>query len=670
MDTESPQLRLSILAITAVSLFGALFARLWFLQVMSAPQFQDVAAANRERIIYEEAPRGRILDRNGRVLVDNRTSLVLAVDVRNKDLAKPEKKTELVTRVAKELTRVGIPTKARTLERRLDDKQYNPLTPIPLAVDIPEELQVYLAEHPEDFPGVVVRRESLRNYVNEKIASHVLGYVGRINEVELADKEGTSAEPKVNLKHYEPDSPIGKTGVEAVYEDELRGTPGVRRVEIDRFGRVVRTLSYTVPVAGNDVQLSLDSELQVLAEKTLALQLNQVRGEYASNAQIRHTPAGSVVVTDPRTGDVLAMASYPTFDPEEFATGISQERYDELTKGKASENPLVNRAISGLYAPGSTFKLVTAYGAMESGLIPPNFSYNDPGTYVISRCSLACDRKNAGTPPRAWGPVSIAKALTVSSDVFFYHLGDEFFWEKPTYGDGIQSAARSFGFGSKSGIDLPGEVAGVVPDAAYVRKLYDSMPPEDQKFGSPEFKLGDSVNLAIGQGYLLVTPLQLVDSYAAFANGGTLQRPRVATRILKPAGDPADPNAVVRTIEPTAASEFPLPAEIREPIRQGLRGVTKTNLDGTAGNAFTDFDQDAFPLISKTGTAQVDGKTDYALFVSCGPDPAARFCMSVVLEEAGFGGEVAAPIARRIYNHIVGAPADEWQPGAAVGNID
>ncbi len=670
MDTDSPQLRLGILAITALSLFGALFARLWYLQVMAAPTFQDVATQNRERLIYEEPRRGRILDREGRVLVDNRTSLVLAVNVNDPALAKTDQKTALLRSVAQELTRIGKPTKVAGLERRLNDTQYNPLTPIPLAIDIPEELQIHVAEHPEAFPGVEIRRESVRAYPNGGIAAQVLGYVGRIGGSELQARKGTDTEPLDDPKRYQPDSPYGKAGVELVYENDLRGTPGVRRVEVDVKGRVVRTVEYVAPTAGNDVQLTIDTELQKLAEDTLSRQLDTVRGVLTTSG-VRRAPAGSVVLTDPRNGGVIAMASYPTYHPEEFVNGISSERYAAITGGKDTENPFINRAIAGQYAPASTFKLVSAYAALQSGMITAATSYGDPGFYDLRNCTTGakgCQKTNA--EEKANGTISLPTALTVSSDVFFYNVGDTFYWEASKYGDGLQSAARSFGFGTETGIDLPGETDGVVPDPAYRQRLYDRMSPEEQKNGSPVWVPGNTVDIAVGQGFTLATPLQIANAYATFANGGNLHQPRVAARVLKPAGDPSDPNAVVRSLDPRVTFTLPLPASTADPIREGLRNVPEWRFQGTAGSAFKGFDSSAYPLIGKTGTAEVPPKADFALFAGCGPDPRAELCIAIVMEEAGFGGEVAAPVARRIFDHASGQDElpgyEPWNAGIAV----
>ncbi len=658
MESESPRLRLSILAIIVVSLFGALFARLWYLQVMAAPQFQDVAAANRERVIYEEAPRGRILDRNGRVIVDNRTSLVVTASPRQLDQS--GHRNDVLLRLATALTDAGTPTKVATLERRLNDKQYSPLQPIPVAIDIPEALEVELAERAEDFPGVEVTRESVRAYPNGPLAAHVVGYVGRISEQELEARMGTKDNPKEADKPYQPDSDIGKAGVERTFEDDLRGQPGVRRIEIDAKGTPIRTIDYTPPRSGNDLQLTIDLDIQANAEATLSAQLDAIKGGVTREGT-KTAQAGSLAAVDPRNGEVLAMASFPTYDPAEFVNGISTERYAQLTGGDAADNPFPNRAIAGEYAPGSTFKLVTAYGGLDRGLVTASSPFYDGG------CLRVGDRDFCNAGKVAHGAVPMPRALTVSSDVYFYSLGQRFWNQRDEYGDGIQSAARGFGFGTATGVQLPGESAGIIPDPEYKRKLWEALPPDQQRKGDPNWYPGDNVNLAIGQGYVLATPLQLANAYATFVNHGQHHQPNIALRVLIPAGDPTDPRSVVKSFEPRVDHTVDLPDNVFEPVHEGLIGVASSR-EGTAYDAFRGFDLKSFPVFSKTGTAQVQGKADNALFVACGPDPAYRICVSAVLEQAGFGGEAAAPVVRRVLEPLAGQAQSDWKPGVVRGN--
>lgn len=651
METESPRLRLSILGLVAVSLFGALFARLWYLQVMAAPELQVAAQANAVRVVAEEAPRGRILDAKGEVIVDNRTSLVVTVKRQDLPPAGPDREG-LLLRLAETLTDFGVPTKVSALEHRIADPQFDQLQPVPVAIDVPEELFIYLAERADEFPSVDVRRESVRWYRQGSTAAHLLGYVGPISEAEYEALKGDD-----KPKPYQPDSQVGKGGVEYTFEAELRGTPGIRTIEVDAKNRPIRTVSYTPPVPGNDIQLTIDLSIQRSAEQSLAEQLGEVRGRRDGEHRL-NAPAGASVVLDPRDGSVLALASFPTYNPEEFVNGISSTRYAQLRD--APDTPLLDRTIQGLYAPGSTFKPVTAHAAMTRGMIDARTSYNDQGVYRLSTTSF----RNSGG---ANGPTNVEKSLRVSSNVFYAWLGDRFYSESATFGDGIQDSARQFGFGSPTGIQLLGERGGVIPNAAYKEELYNSLPPEQQANGDPRWYPGDNVNVAVGQGDVLVSPLQLASAYSAIANSGTVYQPRIVSRVLRYKSDPNDPASTVRVVEPVVKSQFPFPPEVRDPIVAGLVGAT-SGTGGTATSTFRGFDQTFFRIAGKTGTAEVNGKANTSVFAAFAPVDAPRFVAVAVLEESGYGAQAAAPAVRRIFEPLAGfsvTDADDIQAGTS-----
>jgi penicillin-binding protein 2 len=640
MEHESPRLRLSILGIVALSLFGALFARLWYLQVMAAPEYKVEAQANRVRTVTEEAPRGRVLDVKGRVIVDNRTSRVVTVDPVELRSVSAEDQEALKLRLAETLTAFGVPTKVSTIDRRLNDTQFSPLQPIPVAIDVPEELQLYLAERADEFPAVQVERQSVRNYPEGSTAAHLLGYVGRISKEEYDARKGDD-----QPKPYQPDSPIGKGGVEQAYEDELRGKPGVRKIEVDAENRPIRTIEYTPPEPGNDIQLTVDLDVQKMAEQALREQLEATRGgrQRDSSRAVLKAPAGSVVVLDPRNGGVVAMASYPTYDPVEFVNGISESRYAQLVGGAEVDNPLINRAIQGQYAPGSTFKPITAYGAMTKGLITANTYYTDNKVYEIP----------GGEPfnsPRAHGSVNVPQALTVSSDVYFYWIGHNFYRQRDTLGNGLQDTARAFGLGATSGIPLVGEQTGLIIDPETKLRLHEENP---DGFPYADWFPGDDIQGAIGQNIILVTPLQLANAYATVGNGGTLYQPQLVWRVLKPNSDPNDPASVVRVVEPVAKAQLPMPPEVRDPIVEGLVGVTNSR-GGTAYGTFAGFDQDNFQLAAKTGTAQVAGKADTSVFAGFAPAGGPQYAFAAFLEESGFGSDAAAPVMRRVLELVSG----------------
>ncbi len=657
MDTASPRLRMSLLGVVVIGCFAALFARLWYLQVIEAPQLTVVATQNRTREIAVEAPRGRILDAKGHVLVDNRTSLVVTID-RN-ELRKVADRDAVVSNLAGLLTQYSTPTKVDSIERRLADLQYDDLQPVPIAVDVTPELMIYLAEHGEDYPSVSVEPEWVRTYNYPGVAGNVLGYVGRISAKALETAQPGVDPDTGTIKTYQPDSNIGLAGIEATYEDDLRGTPGIETIEIDSKNRPVRTQSVQPPKPGDDVQLNIDIDTQIRAEDSLRGQLDAIRGTKQNDGKfVRKAQAGSAVVLDPNNGAVIALATYPSYDPSDFVNGISQARYDQL-KNTEGVNALIDRSITGQYEPGSTFKLVTATAAVNNGIITGSTPYNDTGKFELGDRAEDVKRNSGGAVN---GYISLPRAITVSSDTFFYNLGARMD-ETPD----IQNTAAAYGFDAPTGIDLPNEESGYVYTKEEKEALHDKYPkayPNDTTWYT-----GDNVNLAIGQAMVAVTPLQLARAYGTFSNGGTVYEPHVAARVMhsgaaeRPLTDP-DQTGVLRTIEPVVKSQVDLPPSTWDPIHQGLAGVT-TDKNGTAFGAFLGFDQRAFPIVGKTGTAQVDGKADTSVFASYGPDGGTRYAVAAILEESGFGSQAAAPVVRHLYEFLAGQEATDF--GVIVG---
>lgn len=619
MTADTSRLRLAVLGVVATSLFAALTARLWYLQVLDTAEFRVAAEANQVRLVYEPAPRGRILDREGRVLVDNRV-----VDVLTLSRVEAQDHPDVLPRVAALL---GVP-KEEIVDRIIDPK-FSPYRPVPLAIDVPEDKIVYIREHQEDFPGVDNSQVTSRIYPHGSLAAHVLGYVGEIT-TELEDRRDEG---------YRLGDDIGKTGVERSLEEYLRGDAGVTKLEVDSKGRRLRTLGQVAPVQGDDVQLTIDLDMQRLAEESLAQGLQAAKQHWdGDQKKLFAATAGAVVVLDPNDGSVLAMASHPTYDPGAFIDGISDPTWAALND-PANHLPLNNRAIQGQYAPGSTFKLVTAIAALRDGVIQPSTTILDEGKIRIGDRTF----RNAGSHP--WGRVDLVRALAVSSDVYFYDIGYKFWTSRAKFGDGMQDVARELGFGARTGINLPYEAVGRVPTPESRRKLHEQNP---EGWPNPDWFGGDNVNLAIGQGEMIATPLQMASAYAAVANGGTVYQPRLAAQTLRPDGELSE------DLNPRAVRQLNL-GEVRGPIIAGLRGAV-ANGDGTAHAAFAGFSSMA--AAGKTGTAQVFGKQDTALFVGMAPVPDPKYVISVVLEEGGFGGETAAPIARRIFAGLAGEPPE------------
>jgi penicillin-binding protein 2 len=651
VNNDNPRLRLGILGIVIVSLFAALFARLWYLQVMATKEFKHAAAALQTRTILQEAPRGRILDRNGIVLVDNRISVIVTVD--GKKLTDVQKRdlnsyNALLDRLATEITRYmpDQPIDRAFLERRMADKRFSPYLPVPVVDDVPKPLELYLAEHHDMFDDVVsVKQTTIRSYPLGRTASHVLGYVGAITQEEL-DVRTT------NTKTYSLGDEIGKTGVERTYEDDLRGTPGRQVLEVDAKGNTVRELTHVAPVAGDDLYLTIDANVQAITEQALRDELTNAHNRRNKDGSYNAAPAGASVLIDPNNGQVIAMASYPDFDPAEFTRPIPSDRWEQLNDPNLFF-PLNNRALQGQYAPGSTFKLVTALAGLRTGAISPATTLNDTGVFNVPGCSgEQCSFTNSGGTKH--GTVNLRRALTVSSDVYFYSLGSQFWGNRSTFGDPIQATAQDLGFGSETGIPLPGEQTGFVYTPDTLKQIHEKYPLD---YPNGDWFTGNNIQLAIGQNVVAVTPLQLANAYATLANGGTLYSPNIALKVQRPTGE------LVRSIEPRVLHQVQMPPEVRDPLMEGFTGAVNSP-EGTAYGAFRGFPN--WQVAGKTGTAQVTGKTDTALFVGMGPAEAPAFVGGAVLEESGFGATAAAPVIRRVFQSL----ADPFQaPTVGPGGV-
>lgn len=658
VEEDAGRLRLRMFAFVALILFGALFTRLWYLQGIDSESFRAEAETNVLREVFQEAPRGRILDRAGRVLVDNQTVDVVTIDKSVLEDLDVDAQEQMFYDLSVAVSRSGRLTKVEAIRREVQSAEYGPFDVIPVAIDVDQKLLVYLGERPTQFPGVEVVSRTVRRYPFGPLASHLLGYVGPVTLEEL-QAANARIEPEASApKTYQLSDEIGKTGVERVFEDALRGVPGVRYLEVDNRGEVIgeRSEFSRPPVPGADLYLTIDIDLQALTEERLAVGLDSARGGAAAPGEgALNAPAGAAVAVDPRDGALLAMASYPTYDPAEFVNGISTAQFDLLTSPD-NFSPILNRAIQGSYAPGSTFKLVTALAALEEGLLGPTSIIDearggriyDTGTYVYSRCQddfEAADTCEFTSPFEGERTLGLGEALAVSSDVFFYKLGGEGFFQLPAGPDGdegIQRKAREFGLGNSTGIQLSYERAGAVPDRDY----FDALAAEGVflRDGS-QWYAGDTVQLAIGQGDLLVTPTQLANLYATFANGGRLHQINVAQKIVQPDG-------TVQEFGPRVLRDIDIPTRDYAEVMAGLEGVTRPG--GTAGAVFAGFPMNEWSPAGKTGTAQVRTLADTSLFVGYGPTnlEESEIAVAVVLEEAGFGSDAAAPVVRQILEPV------------------
>jgi penicillin-binding protein 2 len=646
---EGSRTRLTVLGIVVMFLFSALFTRLWFLQVAESTGYTAAATENRVRVVYEPALRGQILDRNGRPLVTNEP-----VDVVTFDRSAPLSDDETTLVYARLADALDLPVK-EVKQRVENNTQVSQYAPIPVQIPVSQETRTYIEEHRPEFPGVDVKTMAVRKYPNGTLAAHLLGYVSEINGDELKEHTGEG---------YRQGDIIGKDGVEKMFESVLRGKPRRLELSVDNNNNVVGVVKDRPAVPGKDVQLTIDLDVQRIAEESLAQGMDGARAyrNVSDTSRYENFRAGgaSTVVLDSTDGSVVAMASAPTFDPGEFVGGISVEAFQKYKDNP--NNPLLNRAIQGQYAPGSTFKLITSIAGLETGQLDPNFGFYDEG------CIEIADREfcNAGDKPH--NTVDLPRALTVSSDVYFYDLGRDMWQRYNTWyqvekdgqegsedelrkGYAIQDTARKYGFGERTGIGLAGEAEGRIPDQEWKADFNQDVadPIEREQFSA--WLPGDSVNLAVGQGDLLVTPLQLASAYLTFVDGGTHYTPRLASAILEPGTGTDQPPVPFRALPAQSVKKVEIAPGVRDPIMAGLVGAVEGN--GTAKDVFGDYALGS--LAGKTGTAEVPPKQDTSLFVGItNVDTGPRYVVTTVVEEAGFGSAVAAPISRRIIDALFG----------------
>jgi penicillin-binding protein 2 len=634
--------RLVVIGVVVVALFAGLLTRLWFLQVAGGEKLAVAAQQQRDHQVSVPSLRGAILDAKGRVLAETVLTTSLTVD---RQALTTSTRADLVEKLSGFL---GVPPEE--IERRLDSKQYAPFERVPVTTALTQEQFVHFSEHAREFPGTKLDTTPRRVYHHGASASHVLGYVGRINDDELA------ARPHEN---YELDDLIGKEGIELTYETELRGEPGIDTIEVDNRGQVTGETTKRAPVPGHDVQLSVDIDAQRVAEESLQQGIDGASSVVSPDTGNYYRPtSGAVVVLDARTGQVVAMASAPTFDPNDFVGGTSDRYFDDPS------SPLINRALSP-YAPGSTFKSFASIAMLQYGIRSADETFYDEGCFEFG--NKEDTRCNAGED--AYGIVDLPRALTVSSDVYYYNVGNEF-WNRYTrdeggdeapahpVGYGMQDSARTFGFDAPTGIELPGDQRGRIPDLAFRRSINDcEADPE-----SCVWRRGDSASLAVGQGDVLVTPLQLANAYAAFANGGRLYSPQLLASVREPrAGLPeGEMGNEIRLAQPTVKADTALDPAARGSILAGLHGVVNDG-EGTAYAAFLTYEGPT--VVGKTGTAQVNGKNDtswFAAITNPDGDPALpQYVVVAMVEEGGFGANVAAPIVRRMIDHLNGNPTPE-----------
>jgi penicillin-binding protein 2 len=573
-----------VLAVVVV--FFILFVRLLYLQVIKGHELRFLSENNRIRLIKNPAPRGMILDRKGRVLVDSRPAFDVVVTSEDVDDLQglSQKLSQLLHLSPDEIV------------DKIEHRDTPPYQPIPIKKDISWEELSSLKMHRLDLPGVNIQIEPIRTYPYGALAAHILGYGGEISKEELADQ-----------KEYQMGDWVGKSGVELMWEKYLRGIDGGRQVEVDAAGKEVRLLKEVQPVPGRNLYLTIDLDLQRYGEELLGKK------------------SGVIIAMDPLTGEILAFCSSPSFQPALFAEGISAQEWRKLAADPS--HPLQNRGIQGLYPPGSVFKIVTGAAGLEEGVITPDTQFHCTGTYFLGSRAYQCWRAGG----HGW--IKYYRALVESCDVYFYNVGARLGIER------LSRYAEGFGLGRITGIDLPDEKAGLVPTEAW----------KQERFGGSWYP-GETISTAIGQSYLLVTPLQLVNMVSAIANGGALLKPQIAKRV-----EDLD-KKIVEEYPPRQIGKLPISAKTLEELRVAMVGVTKED-SGTGRGARIE----GMEIAGKTGTAQVvrlRGERpraeympyefrDHAWFVAY---VAAHTPLAVVVlvEHGGHGGAAAVPLAREM----------------------
>ncbi|MEA2346257.1 MAG: penicillin-binding protein 2 [Thermoleophilaceae bacterium] len=594
--TPQLALRVAIIGGVALALFAIVFFRLWYLQVLSGDKYLAQANANQIREIKIAAPRGEIVDRNGDPMVENRVSM--AVKIAPNEL--PPKGSADRKQLFSNLSKVLDLDPGKMSHDVNQQFKLLPFSAATVKQDVDLNVVQYVLEHQDSLPGITIERVFLRSYPEGTTGAHLFGTVGEVNQEELDSKD---------YQDVTAGDRVGKSGVEQEYDKYLRGVNGASRVQVDAAGHYISTGAPKEPVQGKTLKLAIDLNTQRVGQRALS--------EFAP------TGKGAFVVMDIRNGEILAMGSAPSFDPNQFSRVVTPKQYEALTSDENGA-PLLNRATLGTYPTGSTFKLITATAALESGAITADATINDPGEITIG------DQKftNAGGEPN--GTVNMVTALQVSSDVYFYALGARMNEAKV---DGpLQQWAERYGIGRDTGIDLPPESPGLLPTPEWRNQLF-----KDGQTDRP-WSIGDNVQLAVGQGDLQANPLQMAVAYAALANGGTVVTPHLAEQV-----EGAD-GRVLQEIEFPAQRQIPIAPATQATILDGLRKAA-TQPGGTSYDVFKDF---PVPICGKTGTAERPPHGDQSWYIALAPCPGPQYVVAVTIEDGGFGAEAAAPAARQI----------------------
>jgi penicillin-binding protein 2 len=622
--TPALALRVGVLGAVALIVFAILFLRLWSLQVLSGDEYLNAAQNNQLRLVQVEAPRGPILDRHGRTVVSNVAGIAVRLWVG--DLPK-EGRYDLIRRLAQ-----VVDVSPMALAREVDEGRSDPLTPITVKTSVGEAQRDYLLEHQSEFPGVEIASVFLRDYEYSTLAAHVLGHVGEISPEELK---------RLRKDGYRGGDRIGKAGIEGAYDTYLRGKDGLAQIRVDSLGNQVSDLELRrEKTPGYALRLTLDIRLQRAAEAALQHGIN-----LAHQNDNRAANGGAIVAMDPRDGGILALASAPTFKPSVYVGNVDAEKLAPLVEADAAReanSPGLNRALAGLYPPGSTWKPVTALAAMQEHVV---------GAYDSLQCKPVAYYGLDKHAFRNWNPytnrpMTVAEALAESCDTYFYEIGDRFYQRGSDGRVRMQQWARKFGFGAPTGLDIGGEEEGLLPTPDWRWKTFES---DWDRAWNP----GDSIQLSIGQKDLLVTPLQMTAFYAMLANGGNVVTPHLVSNVEQ-TGAKGSPRVVVRRFAPRLPRSSSVDPGALLAVRDGLYRATHASA-GTSSGVFGNY---GIPISGKTGTAEkvvplpgypADHQEDQSWWCGWGPSEEARIVVCALIENGGHGSTAAAPAALEVF---------------------
>lgn len=574
--------------IISVLVIAVLIGRAAYLQIYQGEYYAGLADGNRIRIVPSMAPRGTFYDRNGELLVTNRPGFSVSLLPLTAPIS-----DDVIDRLSDLL-------KVPTDEIKTKIAGHSGFNPIRIKTDVTPDIVSIIEEQKSQYPGVVIEVTPIRDYILKQEGAHTFGYVSEINDTELE---------KMKDEGYKSGDIIGKFGLEKVYDKELRGENGGQQVEVDVSGKPVQILGRKEPIPGDDLELTIDINLQQAAEKAVDEQLTQIGAHVAA-----------AVVMNPQTGEILAMVSRPAFDPNLFAHGISSKDWNQLNNNPY--HPMDNKTITGEYPPGSTFKIVTGTAALTEGVVTPDEQIFDSGHHWI------IPKGNADGEALGW--LNFRTALAHSDNVYFYEMGNRLGIDR------LEKYARMFGLGAKTGIDLPYEATGLVANRRYKEKNFDD----------GEWYLSETFDAAIGQGFNLVTSLQAAMVMGEIAADGKRYKPHVVNRIIAPDG------SVVKDFQPELLSQLDVPEEDIKLVQDGLHDVTKY---GTAASSFRGFTVD---IAGKTGTAENSQGRDHGWFVAYGPFDNPNIVVAVIVENGGYGSQSAVPIGRKILEAAFGLNQD------------